>query len=374
MSDGGSVERRIVSVLFADLVGFTPLAERLDAEDVAAVQDAYFAAVRETVARHGGALEKFIGDAAMAVFGLDRARDDDAERAVRAGLSLVGAVERLGGQLGLGPDELRLRVGIESGEVVSAEGGPDQGRVTGDVVNTAARLQAAAPPGSVLLGEGAVLATAAAVELGPSLPLELKGKAEPVRAALAIGLRPEPAREAAMGALRAPMIGREVELDRLRAALTEASDGRSAAIVIVAPPGTGKSRLLAEFLAHSPARTWRSRVRADAGASIEPIAALARDALAGLSSDEVDRRLADGHRSRPRTGARGRHPRADRCRAGDPRERGSRGALRSLDRGARRPGRTWSRHLGDRGRPLGERRRAGLPVPPPGRHRHGTDG
>jgi class 3 adenylate cyclase len=294
MSDGGSVERRIVSVLFADLVGFTPLAERLDAEDVAAVQDAYFAAVRETVTRHGGALEKFIGDAAMAVFGLDRARDDDAERAVRAGLSLVGAVERLGGQLGLGPGDLQLRVGIESGEVVSAEGGPDQGRVTGDVVNTAARLQTAAPSASVLLGEGAVLATAAAVELGPILPVELKGKAEPVRAALAIGLRTEPAREAAMGALRAPIIGREFELDRLRASLAEASDGRSTAIAIVAAPGTGKSRLLTEFLAMAYAPTWRSRVRADAGASIDAIGTLARDALAGLSSDEVDRRLADG--------------------------------------------------------------------------------
>src|SRR3990170_2855058 len=101
-----AMERRIVTVLFADLVGFTPLSERLDAEDVAAVQDAYFAAVRETVTRHGGALEKFIGDAAMAVFGLDRARDDDTERAVRAGLALVGAVERLGGQLGLEPGDL----------------------------------------------------------------------------------------------------------------------------------------------------------------------------------------------------------------------------------------------------------------------------
>ncbi len=98
-------------MLFADLVGFTPLAERLDAEDVAAVQDAYFAAARETVARHGGQLEKFIGDAAMAVFGLDRAHDDDAERAVRAGLALVGAIERLGAQLGLGPAELQLRCG-----------------------------------------------------------------------------------------------------------------------------------------------------------------------------------------------------------------------------------------------------------------------
>src|SRR3989304_1955325 len=112
MSAPGSIERRVVTVLFADLVGFTPLSERLDPEDVAAIQDAYFAAVRATVARHGGRLEKFIGDAAMAVFGLPRGRDDDAERAVRAGLALVGAVERLGGQLGLDAGGLRLRGGM----------------------------------------------------------------------------------------------------------------------------------------------------------------------------------------------------------------------------------------------------------------------
>src|SRR3972149_6603302 len=163
----GSIERRVVTVLFADLVGFTSLSERLYPEDVAAIPGAYLAAVRETVARHGGRLEKFIGDAAMAVFGLPRGRDDDAERAVRAGLALVGAVERLGAQLGLDEGELRLRVGIESGEVVAAEAGPDEGRVTGDTVNTAARLQAAAPPGEVLLGEGASLAVPAAVRLGP---------------------------------------------------------------------------------------------------------------------------------------------------------------------------------------------------------------
>ncbi len=293
MSGDGAVERRIVSVLFADLVGFTPLTERLDAEDVAAVQDAYFAAVRETVTRHGGALEKFIGDAAMAVFGLDRARDDDAERAVRAGLALVGAVERLGGQLGLGADELRLRVGIESGEVVSAEAGPDQGRVTGDVVNTAARLQAAAPPGEVLLGEGAILATAAIAELAPTQPLELKGKGEPVRAALAMGLRPEPQREAAMGAMRAPMVGRERELERLRTALQLAAEGASPSIVIVAPPGTGKSRLLAEALTEAEGAVWRARARADAGASVEAIAELARAAMGGRPPQELIARLAD---------------------------------------------------------------------------------
>lgn len=293
MSGDGTVERRIVSVLFADLVGFTSLAERLDAEDVAAIQDAYFAAVRETVARHGGALEKFIGDAAMAVFGLDRAHDDDAERAVRTGLALVGSVERLGGQLGLGADALRLRVGIESGEVVSTEGGPDQGRVTGDVVNTASRLQGAAPPGGVLLGEGATLAAAAVVELGPIQPVELKGKVEPVRAALAHSLRPEPRREAAMGALRAPMVGREHDLGRLQAAAGRAAARRSVAIVIVAPPGTGKSRLLADFLATVQGSVWRARARADAGASIESIVELAREATGGMAPDALIARLVD---------------------------------------------------------------------------------
>src|SRR5688572_30803836 len=152
-ADPSAFERRIVTVLFADLVGFTPLSERLDPEDVATIQDAYFGAVRDTITRYGGVLEKFIGDAAMAVFGVPAARDDDAERAVRAGLALIGAVEQLGARLELQPGELLLRVGVNSGEVVHATGGLDAGRVTGDTVNTAARLQAVAPPGRVLLGE-----------------------------------------------------------------------------------------------------------------------------------------------------------------------------------------------------------------------------
>src|SRR5918999_1462511 len=160
-----AVERRIVSVLFADLVGFTTLSETLDAEDVASIQDAYFAAVRETVERHGGTLEKFIGDAAMAVFGAPRARDDDAERAFRAGLALVAAVEVLEGRIALPTGSLRLRVGVNTGEVVHAVDGADAGRVTGDVVNVAARLQTAAPPGGVLMGELSALAVGAAVEL-----------------------------------------------------------------------------------------------------------------------------------------------------------------------------------------------------------------
>src|SRR3954454_9848450 len=111
MTEEGTLERRIVTVLFADLVGFTPLSERLDAEDVAAIQDAYFAAVRETVTRYGGRLEKFIGDAAVAAFGVPRARDDGAARATRSGAAIVNAVEQLGARLGLEPGELQVRVG-----------------------------------------------------------------------------------------------------------------------------------------------------------------------------------------------------------------------------------------------------------------------
>ena len=143
------VERRIVTVLFADLVGFTSLSEQLDAEDVTLIQDAYFDAVRETIERHGGMLEKFVGDAAMAVFGAPRVRDDDAERAVRAGLALVAAIGRIGAALGLESGALRLRVGVNTGETVYGEASDDRGPVTGDVVNVAARLQAAGEPETV---------------------------------------------------------------------------------------------------------------------------------------------------------------------------------------------------------------------------------
>ena len=152
MDSQPAVERRIVTVLFADVVGFTTLSEQLDAEDVATIQDPYFASVRETIGRWGGRLEKFIGDAAMAVFGAERVHEDDATRAVHAGLALTHAIEQIGARLGLDEDTLRLRVGINTGEAVIAVGGTDEGRVTGDTVNTAARLQTAAPPGRVLVG------------------------------------------------------------------------------------------------------------------------------------------------------------------------------------------------------------------------------
>jgi class 3 adenylate cyclase/tetratricopeptide (TPR) repeat protein len=291
--DPSAFERRIVTVLFADLVGFTPLSERLDPEDVATIQDAYFGAVRDTITRYGGVLEKFIGDAAMATFGVPASRDDDAERAVRAGLALIGAVEQLGARLELEPGELQLRVGVNSGEVVHATGGPDAGRVTGDTVNTAARLQAVAAPGRVLLGELTSLAVAESIETEPSEPVELKGKAEPVRCAVAVGPRSQPSREEALGDLRAPMLGRSAELERLQRQAATTADGRTAArIVIVAPPGVGKSRLLTELAAVTDGTVLRGRVRPQATAPFETVAQLIgamahRDLAAALAAAGV---------------------------------------------------------------------------------------
>jgi class 3 adenylate cyclase len=285
-----AVERRIVSVLFADLVGFTPLSERLDPEDVATVQDAYFASVRETVQRYGGVLEKFIGDAAMAVFGVPRAHDDDAERAVRAGLALIGAVERLGARLGLEPGELQLRVGVNSGEVVHATSGPDAGRVTGDTVNTAARFQAAADPGTVLIGELTALAVAEAIETESRGGIELKGKAQPVPAWRATTVRAHPSREEALGRLRAPMLGRDGELGRLRTTAERCAVQASAhRLTVIAPPGVGKSRLLTEFAAGSSMPVRRARVRPQGTAPYETVAQLFdTDALARLPGALAD--------------------------------------------------------------------------------------
>ena len=304
-------DRRIVSVLFADIVGFTPLSESLDPEDVATVQDAYFAATRDTITRYGGALEKFIGDAAMAVFGTPRARDDDAERAVRAGLALLGAIEQINARLGFEPATLQLRVGVNTGEVVHATAGPDAGRVTGDTVNTAARFQAAARPGSVLIGELTALSVAETIETRSVGSLDLKGKAEPLRAWEALGARSRPSREEALGVLTAPILGRDAELARLRAAGTGLT-------LIVAPPGVGKSRLLAELAATAEATVLRARVRPHGTAPYEAVAQLFEAAGGDLAAALADagvpparaavvveevRRLADPSSAVPETGA-----------------------------------------------------------------------
>jgi class 3 adenylate cyclase len=175
-------ERRLVHVLFVDLVGFTTLVEDLDAEDVALLQEHYFPQVAGLVAAAGGQVEKYIGDAVLATFGLPVLRPDDAGAAVRAGLAVVGT--------------LRARVGVHTGEVVVTWAADGSWRLSGDVVNTAARLQAAAEPGTVVVGPDTALAVEGALELVPLGEVALKGKAERVRAWRVDGRRRGPAPDA----------------------------------------------------------------------------------------------------------------------------------------------------------------------------------
>jgi class 3 adenylate cyclase/tetratricopeptide (TPR) repeat protein len=248
-STSTAAERRLVTVLFADLVGFTALAESRDMESVRDLQTAYFDASRSVIERHGGAVEKYIGDAVMAIWGAPIAREDDVERAVRAGLDLVDAVAGLGerdGHIGLS-----ARVGLVTGEAAVTVGAIGQGMVTGDIVNTAARLQGAADPGTVLAGEATVRASEAAIVYEAIGELTLKGKALPVpawRATRIVAGRGGLGRAAAD---EAPFVGRGRELRALKDALQAVTDERHATLVdIVGQAGIGKSRLAWEFEKH----------------------------------------------------------------------------------------------------------------------------
>ncbi|MEX0650646.1 MAG: adenylate/guanylate cyclase domain-containing protein, partial [Actinomycetota bacterium] len=166
-------------MLFLDLVSFTTLSERRDAEDMRSLMDTYFETARTVIERHGGVVEKFIGDAVMAVWGTPVTHEDDAERAVRAALELVDAVAELGTSLDL---PLQARGGVLTGEAATSPDAGNQGMVTGDMVNTASRLQSAAEPGSVFVGEATSRAASRAVAFEEVGDLTLKGKDEPVRA------------------------------------------------------------------------------------------------------------------------------------------------------------------------------------------------
>src|SRR5919201_854733 len=174
-------ERKVVTVVFVDLVGFTARAEMLDPEDVQALLSPYHAQLRSELERHGGTVEKFIGDAVMALFGAPVVHEDDPERAVRAALSIRAAIERLNEQQpGL---DLHVRVGVNTGEVLVVLGADaGEGMASGDVVNTAARLQAAAPVDGILVGETPYRATDRAISYRAATPVVAKGKAQPVAA------------------------------------------------------------------------------------------------------------------------------------------------------------------------------------------------
>jgi class 3 adenylate cyclase/tetratricopeptide (TPR) repeat protein len=238
-------ERRHVSVLFVDLVGFTALAEERDAEDVRDTLARYFELAGEVINRHGGTAEKFIGDAVMAVWGAPVAHEDDAERAVRAGLELVDAVRLLG-------PSMQVRAGVLTGEAAVTVGAVGQGMVAGDLVNTAARLQSVAAPGTVLVGEATARAASAAIAFEPAGDRHLKGKSAPVAAWRALRVVAERGGRNRAETLEAPFVGRDDEL-RLLKDLFHATirERRPRHVSVTGQAGIGKTRLAWEFLKYA---------------------------------------------------------------------------------------------------------------------------
>jgi class 3 adenylate cyclase/tetratricopeptide (TPR) repeat protein len=256
-------ERKVVTVFFADLVGFTGRAEQLDPEDVRAMLSPYYARLRSEIERFGGTVEKFIGDAVMAVFGAPVAHEDDPERAVRAALAVRDAVQELNDD---NPSlDLHVRIAVNTGEaVVALDARPSEGEgmVAGDVVNTAARLQTAAPVDGILVGETTYRATERVVEYRDCEPVAAKGKSQPIPVWEALGAR---ARYGVDVAQRggAELVGRRRELDLLLETLARVERERTPQLVtLVGVPGIGKSRLvweLAEAVDANPDRFvfWR---------------------------------------------------------------------------------------------------------------------
>src|SRR5689334_9128681 len=235
-------ERKVITVLFADLVGFTSAAEQLDPEDVADILRPYHERLRYELERWGGTVEKFIGDAVMALFGAPVTREDDPERAVRAALAIRDWIAEEG--------ELQVRIAINTGEaLVNLAARPElgEGMAAGDVINTASRLQSAAPVNGILVGEAAYRATSARIEYREHESVEAKGKDAPIpvwevlqaRARFGVDLAPE---------TQTPLIGRERELDQLVDALERVRRERTSELVtLIGVPGIGKSRLLGEL-------------------------------------------------------------------------------------------------------------------------------
>jgi len=237
------MHRKVVTVLFCDVVESTALGESVDPEALQGLLARYFERMKAIVERHGGSVEKFIGDAVMAVFGVPAVHEDDALRACRAAVEMREAFPELG---------VQGRIGVNTGEVVT---GTEERLATGDAVNVAARLQQAAAPDEVLIGEATLALVRAAVDAEPVEPLELKGKAEPVAAYRLAAVRDAPERSH-----ESRFVGREREVALIREAWERArADERCELVTIVGDPGVGKSRLVAEALAAVDARVVRGR-------------------------------------------------------------------------------------------------------------------
>ena len=235
-----------MSVVFADLVGFTSLSEQRDAEDVRELLSRYFETARTVIGRYGGNIEKFIGDAVMAVWGVPVAQEDDAERAVRAALELVDAVSAFGESAGAAG--LRARAGVLSGEAAVNLDASGEGMVAGDMVNTASRIQTAAAPGTVLVGDSTWRATQAAIRYQDAGLHALKGKPEPLRLWRASGVIAARGGALRRTGLEPPFVGRDRELRILKELLHATSEeGKARLLSIIGVAGVGKSRLAWEF-------------------------------------------------------------------------------------------------------------------------------
>ena len=246
-------ERRVVTILFADVAGSTALGDALDPEDVRVLLRRYYDIARETVTEHGGILEKFIGDAVVAVFGFPHTHDDDPQRALAAALTLRDRV-RADPSLG---DRLPIRLGINTGEVVaSRESATGDFPLSGDAVNVAARLQQAAESWGILCGERTVGSIRSGFAFGPLIAVDARGKSQPIRALALIGRA-----EHTPVARRTPLIGRDRDLEQLELAARRALEEKRPFLVsVIAPAGVGKTRLLEEFLERLPSIEPRATV------------------------------------------------------------------------------------------------------------------
>ena len=284
--------RKTVTVVFCDVTGSTELGERLDPESMRKVMARYFDAMRAALERHGGSVEKFIGDAVMAVFGIPQLHEDDALRAVRAAADMRTALEDLNGELehdqGL---RLACRIGVNTGEVLVGAEVADFGRVTGDALNTAARLEAAAAPGEILIGDATELLVRHAVRTEPVEPLSLKGKAEPVPAHRLVEVVSEIGQ--ARRALTSTMVGRDRELEDLSRAFARAAEDRSCLLfTILGAAGEGKTRLIEEFLSTVDGSGSVVRGRClpyGEGITYWPVAEAVREALGVQAFDPPER-------------------------------------------------------------------------------------
>ena len=244
----GSDERKVVTVLFSDVTGSTAMGEQLDPESLRRVMARYFAAMRSVLERHGATVEKYIGDAVMAVFGLPRSHEDDALRAVRAAGEMRVALQELNRELDDTWDvTISTRTGLNTGEVITGDADRRQSLVVGDAVNVAARFEQAAGPGEILIGNDTLRLVRDAVVAEPVGPLTLKGKAEPVTAWRVLEVRPSTTGWDRR--LDSPLVARHHEMVRLRAVFERVVETSTCQVVsIVGSAGIGKSRLTNELL------------------------------------------------------------------------------------------------------------------------------